>query len=208
MKTLRLRRLPFLAANPNLLKEMVEADFVVRGNGCATVRRVCERTSQRMARTMLRRVEVQVAVSKLDAAVSLARDVRVVRHHQDGVAGIVQFAENLDDDRFVGFVEVAGRLVGKNNLRLVDQRARDGYALLLTARKLRGEMRQTVAKAHALQRFFSLLFVRDAMEILCEHHVFHRRKVRHAMELLEDEADFFRAVTYQLAFAEFRKIDT
>jgi len=26
------------------------------------------------------------------------RDVRVVRHHQDGVAGVVQFAENLDND--------------------------------------------------------------------------------------------------------------
>src|SRR5713226_4890608 len=64
-------RLPFLAANPNLLEEMVEANFVVRGNGCTTVRRVSERTSQRMARTMLRRVKVQVAVSQLDAAVSL-----------------------------------------------------------------------------------------------------------------------------------------
>src|SRR6266852_1570390 len=207
VKAFRPRRLPFLATNPNLLEEMVEANFVVRGNGCTTVRRVGERTSQRMARTMLRRVKVQVAVSQLDAAVSLARDVRVVCHHQDRVAGIVQFAENLDDDCFVGFVEVAGGLVGKNNLRLVDQRARDSHALLLTTGKLRGEMRQPVAKAHSLQRFLSLLFVRDAMEILREHHVFQRRKIRHEMELLEDEAHFFRAVTYQLAFAEFRKID-
>jgi len=46
-----------------------------------------------MARTMLRRVKVQVAVSKLDTAVSLPRDVRVRAHHQDGVAGVVQFAK-------------------------------------------------------------------------------------------------------------------
>jgi hypothetical protein len=125
----------------------------------------------------------------------LAGDVRVVCHHQDRVAGIVQFAENLDDDCFVGFVEVAGGLVGKNNLRLVDQRARDSHALLLTAGKLRGEMRQPVTQTDALQRLFSLLFVRDAMEILREHHVFQRREIRHEMKLLENEADFFGAVT-------------
>src|SRR5881392_2688560 len=52
-----------------------------------------------MARTMLRGVEMQMAVGQFDAAVGLTRDVRVVRHHQDGVSGVVQFAENLEDDR-------------------------------------------------------------------------------------------------------------
>jgi len=45
MEALRLSRLPFLAADPNLLEEMIKANFVVAGNGCATVRRVGERTS-------------------------------------------------------------------------------------------------------------------------------------------------------------------
>jgi hypothetical protein len=80
MQALRLCRLSFLAANPNLLEEMVEADFVVSGNGSATVRRVSERAIERVARTVLRRVEMQVAVGQLDAAVRLAGDVRVVRH--------------------------------------------------------------------------------------------------------------------------------
>jgi len=123
------------------------------------------------------------------------------------VAGVVQFPENLDDDGFVSFVEIAGRLVGKNDLRLIDQRARDGHALLLAAGKLRGEMRQSVAHAHALQRFFGLLFVRDAMEILCEHHVFHGSEIRHEVKLLEDEPHFFRAVSNQLVLAKFRKIN-
>ena len=160
-----------------------------------------------MAWTVLCGVEVQVAVSKLDAAVRLTRDVRVVRHHQDGMASIMQFTENLDDHRFVGLVEISGGLVGENDLRLIDQRARNGNALLFATGKLRGEMRQPLAEAHAPQRFFSLRFVRDTVEILCEHHVFNRRKIRHEMELLEDEADFFRAVTHHLAFTKFRKID-
>src|SRR5258708_28951523 len=86
VKNLGLRRLPFLAADPNLLEKMVETDLVVGGNGCAAIRRVSERASQRMARTMLRRVKVQVAMSELDAAVGLARDVLGGRHHQEGVA--------------------------------------------------------------------------------------------------------------------------
>jgi len=107
-----------------------------------------------MARTMLRRVKVQVAVSKLDTAVSLPRDVRVVRHHQDVLAGVVQFAENLDNDGFVGFVEIAGGLVGENDLRLIDQRARNRNALLLAAGELRGRCvrRSPRPRASALLR--------------------------------------------------------
>src|SRR5260370_41507837 len=99
---------------------MVEADFVVGGNGCATVAGVGKRAIERMAGNMVRRVEVQMAMSQFDAAVGLAGNVGVVGHHQDGVAGVVQFAENLDDDGFIGLVEISGGLVGKNNLRLVD----------------------------------------------------------------------------------------
>src|SRR5712692_9908613 len=195
VQALGLRRLPFFAANPNLLEKMVETNFVVGGNSCAAVTRVGKRAIERMAWTVLRRIEVQVAVSQFDAAVRLARDLWVVRHHQDRVAGVVQFAENLDDDSFVSFVEIARGLVGKNDLRLVDQRAGNRHALLFAARELCGEMRQAVAKAHALQRFSGLLFVRYTMEILREHHVFQRREIRNEMKLLEDEADPFRAVT-------------
>src|SRR6266849_9149895 len=99
---------------------MIETDFVVGGNGRATIRGVRQRTIQGMAWAMLRGVEMQMAVSQLDAAVGLARNVRVVRHHQDGVASVVQFTEYLDDDGFVGLVEVSGRLVGKNDFRLID----------------------------------------------------------------------------------------
>src|SRR5207302_2442181 len=89
MQMFRLSRLPFLAANPNLLEEMVESDFVVGGNRSATVRCVGERAIQWMARPVLRRVKVQMPVRQLDAPVRLARDVRVVRHHQDRVASFV-----------------------------------------------------------------------------------------------------------------------
>ena len=137
---------------------------------------------------------MQVAVGEFDAAVGLARDVRIVSDHQDGVSRVVQLAEDLDDDGFVGFVEIAGGLIGKDQFRLIDQRSRDGHTLLFAAGKLRGKMREAVAEAYTIQRFFGLFFVGDAVEILGEHYVFESREIRHEMKLLEDEADFFRAV--------------
>jgi len=89
VQVLRLRWLPFLGAHPNLFEQMVKADFVVGGNGGAAVGRVSERAIQRVTRPVLRRVKVQMAVSQLDASVSLARDIWIVRYHQDGVAGVV-----------------------------------------------------------------------------------------------------------------------
>ena len=80
---------------------------------------------------MQRRIEMQVSVRQFNAAIGLPCDFGIMRDHQNRVAGIVQLAENVDDDSFVGFVEVAGGLVSKNQLRLIDQSARDGYPLLL-----------------------------------------------------------------------------
>ena len=52
-----------------------------------------------------------------------------------GVAELLEERHDLD----AGLrVEVAGRLVGEDDLRLADQRARDRDALLLAARELAG----------------------------------------------------------------------
>ena len=150
-----------------------------------------------MPGSMLRRIKVQAAVCKFDAAVGLARDVRVVRDHQDGVARVVQFAKDLKDDLFVRFIEIAGGFVGQDDLRLIDQSARNGHALLLAAGELGREMCHSFAHAHAAQGFLRLLFIRHAVEILREHHVFECVQIRNEMKLLEDEADFFGAITDQ-----------
>ena len=91
-----------------------------------------------MAGTVLRGVEVETPVSEFDTAVGLAGDVWIVRDHQNRMASVMQFAENFQDDFFVRFIEIAGGLVGQNDFRLIDQRACDGYALLLSTGELRG----------------------------------------------------------------------
>src|SRR5690606_22265636 len=78
------------------------------------------------------------AVRETDRAPCAPGEVGVVRdEHERRAALAVQLLEQLDD-RFAGRrVEVARRLVGEQDSRLVDERAGERDALLLAARKLR-----------------------------------------------------------------------
>jgi len=52
-----LRRLPFLAANPDLFEQMIDADFVIRRDRRAAVCGIRERAGHRMVRAVLRSVK-------------------------------------------------------------------------------------------------------------------------------------------------------
>ena len=69
----------------------------------------------------------------------------------DGPSFGVQVAEQLQDGVGGVGVEVARRLVGQHQRRIVGQRAGDGRALLLAARERGGELGGLVPDAHAFQ---------------------------------------------------------
>ena len=74
----------------------------------------------------------------------------VVRHHDDeAVAGHV--AQQVHDLHARLRVEGAGGLVGQKDLRVIDEGARDGDALHLAARHLRGLLVDVVLQANARQ---------------------------------------------------------
>ena len=98
-----------------------------------------------------RGVHCDVAVREFDAATGVAGNVDIVCDHEDGVAGFVELAKNIDDGFFVGFIEIARGLVGEDELGLIDERASDGDALLFTAGEIGGEMREAVGEADALE---------------------------------------------------------
>ena len=80
------------------------------------------------------------------------RVARVVRHHADGGAGLVQLLEQIHHRLAVLRIQVARGLVGQQNRRLAAHRARHGDALLLAARELAGQVLGAVRHAHALER--------------------------------------------------------
>jgi hypothetical protein len=63
------------------------------------------------------------------------REIRVVRDHEQGRSALAVQLEEQIVDRLAGrAVEVAGGLVGEEQRRLEDHRARERDALLLAAR--------------------------------------------------------------------------
>src|SRR6516225_8676279 len=94
-------------------------------------------------------VHGEMTMGEFDTAAGVARDVDVMRDHEDGVAGLVELAKNVDDDFLVGFVEVAGGFVGEDELRLINERAGDRHALLFTTGKICREMLEAIGEAHA-----------------------------------------------------------
>src|SRR5688572_19421357 len=73
-----------------------------------------------------------------------ARQFLVVGYEDEGGAGFsVEVEEKFDDAMARLGIEIAGGFVGEEDLRAIDEGARDGHALLLATGKLRGIMVQS-----------------------------------------------------------------
>ena len=69
-----------------------------------------------------------------------------MRDHDDRDATLVELLKNRHDLDAGSAVEIAGRFIRKEHLGIIDQRARNRDALLLTAGKLTREMVLTTCK--------------------------------------------------------------
>ena len=114
-----------------------------------------------------------------------------VGHHDDGSALAVQFAQQFDDLGAVLRVEVTCGLVGEDELGVGHYGTGDGHTLLLSARKLLGEVLRAVADGHALQNVvYALLALRclDAQVGQRQLHVLEDIQLVYQVEALEYEA--------------------
>ena len=133
------------------------------------------------------------AAAQLDhAALHLVDESGLVGGHHDGRAAGVDAGQQLHDVHRRGGVEVAGRLVGEEDLRAVDERAGDRDALLLTAGEL---VRQSLLLAvqadqgeHLRDRLLDERAGR-ADDLQRERDVLEDRLVRQQAEILEHRAD-------------------
>jgi hypothetical protein len=120
------------------------------------------------------------------------RVTRIVRHHADGGAIIVQFLQQVHHRFAVLRVQVARRLVRQQDRRLPDNRPRHRHPLLLSARELRRVVLRAVRHANSLERrLHPLLPLRRRHPPIGQRqlHVLVDREVADQVERLEDEAD-------------------
>src|SRR5262245_54351513 len=95
-------------------------------------------------------IGLDAAVAQADDAASPLGDVVLVSDHDDGLTGLVELAQHLHDLVAGVRVEIAGRLVGEDDVRVVDQRPGDRNALLLAAGELHRPVVEPVAQANQL----------------------------------------------------------
>src|SRR5215470_14455911 len=103
---------------------------------------------------------------------------------------LFQREEKVHHDRAGGEIEIAGWLVGEDELRMRRERAGNRHALLLAAGKLTGEMRLAVGKPDLGKRVARLNEgVVLAQEFERQRHVLERGHGGYKVERLEDNAD-------------------
>ena len=140
---------------------------------------------------------VAARVAGSDAAVfhfvdPIARvgDDGIVRGQQQSFAAFAHdILQQLKGALGIGGVEVAGRFVGQNDLRIVGQRAGDGHTLLFASGKMTARSAQFVAQANRFQQAgsaFAHLAIRKLPQLAHrDHHVLLRGEILHQENEIE-----------------------
>src|SRR6267143_6610874 len=132
---------------PNTIPSTVSSDRRRCSQRLFTPRRIvrlnCARESPRietvgMLVDLSADIAFDLAVAQADGAAGGVGNVGVVRNKDERFALRVQFVEELHDLGAGNRVEIAGRFVGEDDERVVDERAGNGHALLLATGKLEG----------------------------------------------------------------------
>src|SRR6056297_2012312 len=131
-----------------------------------------------------------LAVTDEDDPVGVGGREGVVGDHHDRLAELVDGPPHEVEDLGTGDgVEVAGGLVGEDDLRARRERARHGDALLLATRQFAGQVPEPVSQP---DRGDDLVDPGRVARLAAEHHrqpdVLVGRQRRHEIERLEDEA--------------------
>ena len=79
------------------------------------------------------RIFMDPSVLQGQNAFCMLGDVLVVRDQHDCPSLFIESLEDCHDFQSAATIEVAGRLIGKNQSRVGDERPRYGHALLLTS---------------------------------------------------------------------------
>src|SRR6185436_14160344 len=132
------------------------------------------------------------AILQAHDALAVGGDIGLVRHDDDRLSVSVQLVEQGEDLDARLRIEITGRLVGEQDRRIRDERARDRDPLALTARELVRQVIRAVGETDALEHALGLgLALREAQPAVDQrlHDVLQRVRTRQQVEALKDEAD-------------------
>ena len=145
-------------------------------------------------------------VLHLGDAIGKTEDAVVVRHDDHAAfGGAGEVADQLHDVGAGVLIEGRGRLVANQEGRLVDQRAGDRDALLLTAGERVGPAFFAALEADLIddrQGAFTGFVIRPTLDQEGDHHVLDDGERRDEVEGLEDEAEVPAAERRELFLAE------
>jgi len=116
---------------------------------------------------------------------------RAVRHdHQNSLLPLMQIEQQGGHRVGRSLIEIARRLVAEQQMRLADQCAGQGDALLLAARKLRGAMAKAIAQSHLVEQLPRALDTSSAARNQRRNqNVFEHRALRQQTMVLKDKSD-------------------
>ncbi len=174
------------------------------------------RAMDRHRRTRCRAVRARARVG-LDAsilehhhAVGIGRHLRLMRYQDDGQPLFAVEAGDRGHDFGRGLrIDIAGRLVGQQDRRVMDQGASDGDALLLTARQLIGMVLLPGAEAKLFESpsraVETALHLSGIEERECD--ILDRGGAGQQIEALEYEADALAANAGKVGFGQGGGVD-
>ena len=128
-----------------------------------------------------------------------------VRHHHDGCPLLVQLRQEPHHLDAVLGIQITGRLIGKDQLRVGDQRPGDRHTLLLTSGELLGKVLGAMPHVHTAQHLLHSLFALSRRDIQVgqrQLHVLIDVQLVDQVEALEDEANLSLADGIALLLAQ------
>ena len=125
----------------------------------------------------------------------------VMRHHNQTRTFFMQLAEQIQHDIFVGFVQIAGRLIRQNQRRRIDKSTSDTHPLLFTAGKLAGQVLGSIFEPDPFQCLQCFFFIGHTVIVLGDHDVFNGVEVIDEVKLLENQTDLVTVKLRQLTAA-------
>lgn len=152
-----------------------------------------------------------MAVPEANLPSGISGDFFFMCHHHDGETILaVEFAEELHDLMRACRIQIAGWLVGEDDVGVGHQGTGNGDALLLAARQFGRGMVATVGQPHARQcllRHATAFLVRDAAIDQGQLQILDRRGALEEIESLENEADVIAAENGAVIAAQGPDID-